>query len=511
MYMSDMSDTNDTTLIQEYADRDSEMAFAELVHRHINLVYSVALRFTGNSQDAQDVAQAVFIILAQKAGSLRQRTTLTGWLYETTRFTARQLLRTRARRHAREQEHYVNSTLNDANTNSVWQQLAPLLEEAMTQLSEKERTLIALRFFERKSAVETAALLGIQEPAARKRVERAVEKLRRFFTKRGVTPTADTLTAAISANSVQAAPAGLVKTISAVAAAKGIAVGGSTLTLVKGALKIMAWTKAKTAIVAGIVAILAAGTTVVVVTALDKASAPVVGQKLSPEDAYLAVQFDGSYRGRVPQALFVRPTHFPLKNMLCVWRGGPLANATGRNVDFAQLLTVAYAFQPSRMVLPPDVPTNHFDFLATLPGCPIEKFQAAIKDTLGWTAHPETRETNVLLLTVKTVGAPGLIPGVATNHSTRWRWGGDVYHATNMPISDLREFLEDEIFHQPVLDQTGLTNNYDIILDWAGAPHPTQNYENSDPLKKVLLEQLGLEPVPARKRIEMLVVEPAKK
>jgi len=92
-----MPDANDIALLQEYLDRNSETAFAGLVHRHINLVYSVALRFTGNSPDAQDVTQAVFIILAQKAASLRRRTTLTGWLYETTRFTARQLLRTRAR------------------------------------------------------------------------------------------------------------------------------------------------------------------------------------------------------------------------------------------------------------------------------------------------------------------------------------------------------------------------------------------------------------------------------
>lgn len=501
-----MSDMNDLALIQEYTDHGSETAFAGLVQRHINLVYSVALRFTGNPPDAQDVTQAVFIILAQKAAGLRQRTTLTGWLYETTRFTARQLLRTRARRQAREQEDYMASTLNDANSENLWQQLAPLLEEAMTQLSEKERTLVALRFFEQKSAGETAALLGIKETAARKRVERAVEKLRGFFTKRGVTLTALALTAAISANSVQAAPAGLVATISVVAATKGATVGGSTLTLVKGALKIMAWTKAKTAIVVGVMAILAAGATAVVV----------VEKKLSPEDVYLAGQFDDSYRGRIPPALFVRPTHFPLKNWLCVWRGGPLADGAGRNVDFAELLSVAYRFQPSRMILPPDAPTNRFDFLTTLPDCPIETFQAAIKNTLGWTAHTETRETKVLLLTVKVADAPGLRTGVTTNYGSRLTWGGDVYHTTNMPIADLRAFLEDEIFHRPVIDQTGLTNKYDITLDWPVAasppygPYPAQSYENSDSLKKVLLEQLGLELVPKPEKIEMLVVERAK-
>lgn len=97
-----MADVDDMELIREYSDRNSEPAFAVLVQRHINLVYSVALRFTGNFGDAQDVTQAVFIIFAKKAAELRRRTTLTGWLYETTRLTSRQLLRTKARQSARE-------------------------------------------------------------------------------------------------------------------------------------------------------------------------------------------------------------------------------------------------------------------------------------------------------------------------------------------------------------------------------------------------------------------------
>ena len=259
-----MPEMNDMALIREYADRDSESAFADLVHCHVNLVYSVAFRYVGNSPDAQDVTQAVFVILAKKAGSLRQRATLTGWLYETTRFTCGALLRTKGRQRAREQEAYMESTLDDSEPNAVWRQLAPILEEAMNRLNEKERTLLALRFFDNKTAAEAAALLGIREGAAHKRAARALEKLRRFFVKRGIDSTAATIAGAISANSVQAAPAGLEKTVSAVAAAKGAASSTSTLTLIKGALKLMAWTKAKTVIVVGVAAILTVGTTSIV-------------------------------------------------------------------------------------------------------------------------------------------------------------------------------------------------------------------------------------------------------
>jgi RNA polymerase sigma factor (sigma-70 family) len=245
-----MADVNDNALIQEYAERNSESAFAALVQRHVNLVYSVAFRYVGNFQDAQDVTQAVFIILARKAGSLRGRSILTGWLYETTRLTASQLWRTKGRQHAREQEAYMQSILDQSGNEAVWRQLAPHLEAAMSRLRAADRELLALRFYENKTGAEAAALLGIGAEAAHKRTHRALEKLRKFFTKRGVDSTAATIAETISANSVQAAPMALAKSATAVALAKGAAAGGSTLILVKGALKIMAWTKMKAAIVA---------------------------------------------------------------------------------------------------------------------------------------------------------------------------------------------------------------------------------------------------------------------
>lgn len=116
-----MTVVNDMDLVREYATRNSESAFAELVQRHVNLVYSVAMRYVGNSQDAEDVTQAVFIVLAKKAVVLREKTVITGWLYEATRLMAMQFLRSKIRRESREQEAYMQSILNDSETENVWQ------------------------------------------------------------------------------------------------------------------------------------------------------------------------------------------------------------------------------------------------------------------------------------------------------------------------------------------------------------------------------------------------------
>jgi len=264
-----MPDAHDMDLIREFACTNSEIAFTELVQRHVNLVYSIARRCTGNDSDAQDVTQAVFIILAKKANHLAQHTVLPGWLYETTRFTATRLLRTQARRAAREQEAYMQSTLNETDLTNAWQQLAPHLEAAMDKISAADRALLVLRFYENKTAAETAVLLGIGEDAAQKRVTRAIEKLRKLFVKRGVTLTSTAIAGAVSANSVHAAPVTLTKTISAAALTKGATATTSTLTLVKGALKLMAWSKVKTTVLVT-VAILVAGSSVGVGLHIEK-------------------------------------------------------------------------------------------------------------------------------------------------------------------------------------------------------------------------------------------------
>jgi len=255
-----MQELDDIALLRKYVEHDSEEAFAALVARHINKVYSAAWRHTGNPQQAEEITQAVFVILARKSANLGKRVILSGWLYQTARLTAVTFIRSQIRRAHREQEAYMQTVLNDKESND-WTQIAPLLDAAMAALNEADRHAVVLRFFDGKSMNEVGAALGANEDAAKKRVSRALEKLRKFFEKRGVSSTAATIAGAISANSVQAAPIALAKTITAVAMTKGVAASGSTLTLIKGALKIMAWTKAKTAAVVGVALILTAGTT----------------------------------------------------------------------------------------------------------------------------------------------------------------------------------------------------------------------------------------------------------
>ncbi|MBI5383610.1 MAG: sigma-70 family RNA polymerase sigma factor [Verrucomicrobia bacterium] len=223
-----MSDT-DLELLKRYARDRAEDTFAEIVRRHLALVYSAALRQVRSPQLAEEVAQSAFADLARNAHRLAPDTILTAWLYQVTRRTAIDVVRREARRQLREQIATEMNALNASGTGvpSVWNDIEPLLDEAMHALDETDRAAVLLRYFEHKSAREMAQTLGISDDAAQKRVSRAVERLREFFAKHGVTTSASGLVVAISANAVQAAPAGLAITISTAATLAGVTIAAT--------------------------------------------------------------------------------------------------------------------------------------------------------------------------------------------------------------------------------------------------------------------------------------------
>jgi RNA polymerase sigma factor (sigma-70 family) len=268
-----MADVKDMDLLHDYCRFGREEAFTAVVQKHINLVYSVALRHVEIAAQAEEITQVVFVILAQKAAGLRRDTLIEAWLYETTRLTSLSFKRTEWRRHLREQEAYMLSKPAESNSDTVWKQLAPVLDEEMSRLRKKDRDALMLRFFKEKSMREVGTALKVTEAAAQRRVLRAVEKLRILFSKRGVIVSAAAMTGAISEKSVQAAPASLAKTAAGMAIAKGAAKNGATSALIKGTLKFMAWTKLKTAMGVGTVVLLIVSTTVVVINKLPSGSA----------------------------------------------------------------------------------------------------------------------------------------------------------------------------------------------------------------------------------------------
>ena len=249
-------ETDDRSLLRQYAERHSQEAFAALVSRHVNLVYSVALRQVRSPQLAEDVAQSVFTDLARQAPRLAPNTILAAWLYQVARRTAIDVVRHESRRQLREQVAVEMNNMNAADLSrrtpmeADWTHVEPLLDEAMHALDDTDRAAVLLRYFENKSLREVGETLGTSEDAAQKRVSRAVEHLREYFTKRGVTVGAGGFAVVISTNAVQAAPAGLAATVSSAAVLAGTTVAATTTATITKAIAMT--TLQKTLIIATI-------------------------------------------------------------------------------------------------------------------------------------------------------------------------------------------------------------------------------------------------------------------
>jgi RNA polymerase sigma factor (sigma-70 family) len=236
---------DDATLLRRYAETRSESDFAELVRRHLNLVYSAALRqVNGDTHLAQDTTQLVFTDLARKAGALTGHRVLAGWLFTSTRFAAAKLVRGEQRRRTREQEAELMQE-SDSPAPLDWERVRPVLDEALADLDERDREAILLRYLEGQDYASVGAKLALSDNAARMRVDRAVDKLRGLLARRGVTSTATALSLALANQAVVAAPAGLAATVT------GAAVAGSATT---ATLAFMGLTKLQLALAGTVVA-----------------------------------------------------------------------------------------------------------------------------------------------------------------------------------------------------------------------------------------------------------------
>ena len=497
---------DDLTLLRDYARNHSEAAFATLVTRHVNLVYSVALRQVGDAHLAEEITQAVFIILARKADSLGDKTILPGWLCRTARYASANAQTIQRRRQQREQESFMQSTLNEAEPmrEETWNQIAPLLDGAMDQLGQKDHDALVLRFFENKNFAEVGAALGASEDAAKMRVNRALEKLRKFFTKRGVSSTTAIIAGTISANSVQAAPVALAKSVTAVAIAKGAVASGSTLTLIKGALKIMAWTKVKTTVVATAVVLIATGTATITVKEIHEhwtyswqvskfnylpVDAPTLLGKTKPQVTIVRSKFKRSVDGTP----FTEGDSEEMVNGQIIVHTNQ-SQSIGLGVLAADIIKTAYNSDDRRTIFATPLPKGRYDFIENLPHGGFPALQEKIKKQFGIVGTRTQVETNVLaLIRIRQdiQFTPASHPGA---------------NGMEMFRGSLEGFVSGNL---PVINDTGLTNRYeDFSFKW-----PMRRTSDDEAFLRVMNEelrnQLGFELVYTNMPIEMLVVEKA--
>ena len=274
----------DQELLRSYR-QGSETAFGQLVCRYINLVHSAALRrVNGNAEMAKDIAQIVFTDLARKAHWLPENVVLAGWLHHATGFAAGHVVRAECRRKAREQEAaLMNST--ELDTIPDWDRIRPMLDRALDKLSATDRDALVLRFFEQHSLAEVGSQLGLSEDAARKRVHRALDKVRVSLARQGVGVTSAVLATCVSANAVQLAPVGMAVALTSTALS-GVAAKTTTLLSL---LKIMTMTKLKLAIFGAIV--LVGVTTPLIVHYRDRLKEQLTGAESGAEPAHAPEYF----------------------------------------------------------------------------------------------------------------------------------------------------------------------------------------------------------------------------
>ncbi len=271
----------DRELLNQFVDSGSQEAFAELVRRHLDMVCSTARRLVRDAHVAEDVTQAVFILLARKSRSIKSNVIVAGWLHEATRLSASTALRGERRRRLHEQRAtaeltragaHISSSSDADESAASWQELAPKIDRALGRLRARDRDAIVVRFLQAKTTAETARIIGLSEPAAKMRVRRALDQLRRILLKDG--HGADHLEQTLGCSAViGTAPPGLMQSSIHTALNGSTRATAASFAIAKGTNLMMQWATLKTALVAGLIATAGVGVTAMVL-AQQTASPP---------------------------------------------------------------------------------------------------------------------------------------------------------------------------------------------------------------------------------------------
>ncbi len=491
----------DWQLLDDYATRNSEEAFRALADRYTGMVYHAALRQTGNPHTAEEVTQAVFIALARKAAKIPKQTILCGWLFRATRFAALNRRREDDRRRRHEQE--ALDMQNQTQTNPpdhLWETIAVVLDEALERLPQADREIVMLRYLGEKSHQEVAQALGLSEEAAKKRLSRALEKLRAVFARCGITVASAALATSLTANAVQAAPLGLPSAVAAIAVAKAPA-AASAGALAATIVKLMAWAKIKTAAAAALAVLLVAGTTTVTVHQIYRHSA-----------AYWEYPgFTVATLDETPPQVTIVPARYVNEASAIVadinsdTNGADSARLMGLGVDLEDMLQFAHHGAGLFHVAPPNLPTDTYDFIANLPAGSRAALAEAIRTRFGYVAKRETRLfTNALAIQVDHANAPGIAAATINASMTIGTRNGKRRLQNASPL-DFARFLELAL-NVPVFDQTGLTNNYDLEFTLLAQPGDDQN-SRIEWTRNVLRQELGLKLVSSSGPREVLTFE----
>ncbi len=484
--------SDDHSLLMRYARSHDAEAFAQLVKRYSTLVYSVAQRVTGNITTAEDVTQECFFALARQAASING--SLPAWLHRVALNLSLKVTRNEATRHRHEAKASLPSNIDNEPS---WSQISPLIDAALAKLPDDLREPLVRHFLLGHTQTQVAEDLNIAQASVSRRLHEGVERLREYLKQIGVVCGATMLSTSLVKNASAAVSVRLSTELAKIALAGPVKIaatastsiipsyGGLSLTLIKGALKLMALTKLKTAVVASVAIILTVSTATIVVYERR----PYPWQVQNPDYRIL---------DQVPPQLKIVPAKFHHSDQ---WIHNGKMLGMERSIN--DLLDVAYNTCRYRMVFTTELPEDHYDYIANLPEGNQEALRREIERQFNLTAKTEKRKTDVLLLTVKNHNAQGLKQSENISSGTNINVEPGHYRCTNIPFSQIASGLE-YYFEIPVIDRTGLAGKFDINLKWR---ERDREHRNPVALKKVLLEALGLELVPGREEIEMLVVE----